>query len=47
MHIKISSKRYTYLDKVSQRIGFFGVFLHFLVYVDIFFEEWVLKKLKV
>jgi hypothetical protein len=32
-------KRYTYVNKIRQKIGFFGVFLHFLVAIDIFFEE--------
>jgi len=39
MYIKISRKRYTYVNKIRQRIGFFGVFLHFFVSVDIFFGE--------
>jgi len=41
IYTKISNKSYTYLGKIRQRIGFFGIFLHFLVSVDIFFEEWV------
>jgi len=37
IYTKNSNKRYTYLGRIRQRIGFFDIFLHFLVAVDIFF----------